>query len=990
MISFVSFRIKFSLIFLMFLLHATHGFSNNPWVLIRAEEFNYEGLPDSTWWNYDTRGNVNGWGNNEAQWYPVASPKNTWVSEGTLKITAHKESIEGKNYSSGRITTKNKVDWKYGRIEVRAKLPSGRGTWPAIWMLSTDSDYGWWPRSGEIDILEHVGYNPDTVFSTVHTGKYNHMKRTQVGKKTSLPTATSQFHLYSLEWDENEIRSYVDDRHYFTFTNQHTGSDAWPFNRHFHLILNLAIGGNLGGKQGINDSRFPHVMEVDYVRLYKRQEDVRIDSILQTMSLAQKIGQLNQLNARNADEGLKNQVRSGRVGSLINLDPSQIREFQRIAMEESETKIPLVFGRDVIHGYRTILPIPLAMASSFNTALVRQAARMSAVEASSDGIRWAFSPMIDVSRDSRWGRIAESFGEDPLLNATMGVAMIEGLQGDDLSHPQSMAACAKHFVGYGAAIGGRDYNSTEIPERTLRNIYFPPFEAAVRAGVASIMTAFNDNDGVPASGSSFLFKEVLRDEWAFNGVVVSDWNAVGEMIVHGFARNNKDAASKAMQAGVDIDMMSYAYINHLEELIDEGVVKEHDIDEAVANMLRMKMRLGLFDDKPYSPLQVSPILSPDHLTVAREMAAESIVLLKNEDNILPLKNNVKSIAIIGPMADAPHDQMGTWVFDGRKEDSRTPVNAFREALNDRVKINYVAGLEYSRDFNRNQFRRARRAVAKSDVALVFLGEESILSGEAHSLADIRLQGAQRELLEELAQTKTPIVLIIMAGRALTIEYEVNLSDAVLYAWHPGTMGGPAIVDLIMGKKSPSAKLPITFPRHVGQIPIYYNHNTTGRPAPENPVLLQDIPREAGQTSLGNTSYYLDYGAEPLFPFGFGLSYTTFSYNNIQVVNPLIKKDENLVVRVDISNTGNRGAFEIAQLYLRNKSGSVVRPVKELKSFKKIEINPGETQTVEFVLTPDDLTYAGIDFSKNIDVGEYEVMIGPCSVEGLKGTFKIID
>jgi beta-glucosidase len=473
-------------------------------------------------------------------------------------------------------------------------------------------------------------------------------------------------------------------------------------------------------------------------------------------------------------------------------------------------------------------------------------------------------------------------------------------------------------------------------------------------------------------------------------VVVSDWNAVGEMIVHDFARDSKDAAAKAMQAGVDVDMMSYAYINHLEDLVAEGVIRERDIDEAVKNLLRMKLRLGLIDNPPFSPPNESPILSKEHLDLAREMAVESIVLLKNDNNILPLKKTTESIAIIGPMADAPHDQMGTWVFDGRKEDTQTPLDAFREILGEEVTINYVPGLNFSRDMDNSQFRRARRAVAKSDVALVFLGEESILSGEAHSLADIRLQGAQRELLDELTQTKTPVVLVVMAGRALTLEHEINISDAVLYAWHPGTMGGPAIVDLIMGKRSPSAKLPITFPRHVGQIPIYYNHNLTGRPAPENPTLIEDIPREAGQSSPGNTSYYLDYGTQPLFPFGFGLSYTTFAYDNIRVITPEISKTDSLVVRIDISNTGDVTASEIAQLYITNKAGSIVRPVKELKAFRKAEIKPGETKTIEFILTPNDFAYTGLDYSREISSGIYEIILGPNSVEGLKSTFRIID
>ncbi|HCO66282.1 MAG TPA: beta-glucosidase BglX [Dysgonomonas sp.] len=739
--------------------------------------------------------------------------------------------------------------------------------------------------------------------------------------------------------------------------------------RIYTLLLFFGLSGYLSAQQNIEN---------------------RIEEVLSKMTLRQKIGQMNQVNARKPDEKLYQQIRNGEVGSILNAeDPVLLNQLQKISVEESKSGIPLIFARDVIHGFKTIFPIPLAQAASFNPKAAETGARIAAVEASENGIRWTFAPMMDISRDPRWGRIAESFGEDTYLSEIMAAAMVKGFQGDDLSNPSSVAACAKHFIGYGAVEGGRDYNISNIPERQLRNIYLPPFEKSVREmGCATVMTSFNSNDGVPPSASKFLLTDVLRGEWKFDGVVVSDWASIGIMVTQGFCENKKDAARKAANAGMEIDMVSACFIDHLEQLVKEGSVSEQTIDHAVRNILRLKYRLGLFEN-PYTDLESErKIYAPEHLDEAKKAAEESFVLLKNKNNILPLSEQIKTVAIIGPMADAPHDQMGTWCFDGEKEHTQTPLNALKKQFGSKVDFIYEKTLSFSRDKDKSRFAKAIDAAKKSDVVLLFIGEESILSGEAHSLADLNLVGAQSELVAELSKTGKSIVTVVMAGRPLTIGREADLSDAVLYAWHPGTMGGPAIADMLFGKSSPSGKLPVTFPRYVGQIPLYYNHEKIGRPAKKNEVLLNDIPLEAKQSSLGNTSYYLDAGFDVLFDFGYGLSYTTFEYSNLTLSKDNLSKNDVLQVSVALRNTGNREGCEVVQLYTADIAASITPLVKELKDFKRITLKPGEQQIVTFDLPIQKLAFWNIDMEKVVEPGKFDVMVGGNSVDLLKKRFTV--
>jgi len=717
----------------------------------------------------------------------------------------------------------------------------------------------------------------------------------------------------------------------------------------------------------------------------------KVEKLLSKMTLDEKIGQMNQISMFEDSDQLNVLIKEGRLGSIINVaNPVEINSLQRVAIEESRLGIPLLIGRDVIHGFKTIFPIPLGQAASFDPNLVKNAARVAAIEASSVGIKWTFAPMIDISRDPRWGRIAEGFGEDPYLTSVMGTGMIKGFQGDILNNFNSIMACPKHFVAYGAAEGGRDYNSTFIPERLLRNVYLPPFEAAVKAGASSIMCSFNDNDGVPSSGNEFILKQVLRKEWGFNGFVVSDWASIKEMINHGFAADEKEAAMKAVNAGVDMEMVSLTYITYLKELIKEGKVKEKTINDAVRNILRIKFRLGLFDHPYVDENQSSVIYAPSHLATAKQLAVESTILLKNAHNILPLTDEVKTIAVIGPMADAPYEQMGTWVFDGDKAYTKTPLNALKEEYGNKINIIYESALAYTRDKNTEGIAKAVKAAEQADVVLAFVGEESILSGEAHCLADLNLQGAQSQLIEALSSTGKPIITIVMAGRPLTIGKEAALSSAVLYSFHPGTMGGPAIVDLLFGKEVPSGKTPITFPKMVGQIPIYYAHTNTGRPPTGTETMLDQIPVEAGQTSLGNTSFYLDAGFEPLYPFGYGLSYTTFEYSNIKLSSYELKKNDILKISFDLKNTGKYAATEVAQLYIQDKVGSVTRPVKELKRFARVTLQPGEKRTVTFELPISELAFWNIDMKKVVEAGEFNLWVAGDSQSGEKISFKIVD
>jgi beta-glucosidase len=717
----------------------------------------------------------------------------------------------------------------------------------------------------------------------------------------------------------------------------------------------------------------------------------KVEALLSKMTLEEKIGQMNQISSYGNIEDMSGLIKKGEVGSILNeMDPVRINALQRVAIEESRLGIPLLIARDVIHGFKTIFPIPLGQAASFNPQVAKDGARVAAIEASSVGIRWTFAPMIDIARDPRWGRIAEGCGEDTYLTSVMGAAMVEGFQGDSLNSPTSIAACPKHFVGYGAAEGGRDYNSTFIPERRLRNVYLPPFEAAAKAGAATFMTSFNDNDGVPSTGNAFILKDVLRDEWGFDGVVVTDWASASEMISHGFAADSKEVALKSVNAGVDMEMVSYTFVKELPALIKEGKVKESTIDEAVRNILRIKYRLGLFDTPYVDEQQTSVMYAPSHLEAAKQAAVESAILLKNDKEVLPLQLSVKTVAVVGPMANAPYEQLGTWIFDGEKARTQTPLNAIKEMVGDKVQVIYEPGLAYSREKNPASVAKAAAAAARADVILAFVGEESILSGEAHCLADLDLQGDQGALITALAKTGKPVVTIVMAGRPLTIGKEVEESTAVLYSFHPGTMGGPALADLLWGKAVPSGKAPVTFPRMVGQIPVYYAHNNTGRPATRNEVLLNDIAVEAGQTSLGCTSFYMDAGFDPLFPFGYGLSYTTFKYSNIKLASDVLKKDDVLTVTFDLENTGKYEGTEVAQLYIQDKIGSVTRPVKELKRFTRVTLKPGEKKSVSFELPVSELAFWNIDMAKVVEPGDFGLWVATDSQSGEEVFFKVVD
>lgn len=721
---------------------------------------------------------------------------------------------------------------------------------------------------------------------------------------------------------------------------------------------------------------------------YSQQKnyDKEIEQLLSRMTLEEKIGQMNQLNFDGMSDELVQRIKKGEVGSLLNIiDPKQVNELQKVALENSRTGIPMIIGRDVIHGFKTIFPIPLGQAASFDPQMVETGAHVAATEARELGVNWTFAPMLDISRDARWGRIAESLGEDPYLAGELGAAMVKGFQGQNLSDPTSIAACVKHFIGYGAAEGGRDYNSTNIPPHLLYNVYLVPFKKAIDAGAATLMTSFNDNDGIPASGNKYLLKDVLRKDWKFDGFVVSDWASMTEMLAHGFAKDARDVAKISASAGVDMEMVSGAYSHNLKSLVESGEVTIADVDNAVRNILRVKFRMGLFEN-PYVDInQPSTLYSAEHLQAAKEAAVKSAILLKN-DNVLPLKENVK-IAVIGPLANAPHDQMGTWVFDGDKNHTVTPLKALQTTYKN---INYVyePALSFSRDKSTANFEKAKQAAASADVAIVFLGEEAILSGEAHSLSNINLIGVQSELLKAVKSVGKPVVLVIMAGRPLTIERDLPYADAILYNFHPGTMGGPAILDLLFGKANPSGKLPATFVREVGQIPMYYNHNNTGRPAPAQVMTLDEIPLEAGQTSLGNTSFYLDSGKDPLYPFGFGLSYSTFEYSNLILSATSIPMGGELTAKVTVKNTSKVDGTEVVQLYVRDLVGSIERPVKELKGFQRVELKAGESKTVEFKLTTDDLAFYGKDFVKKAETGDFNLWIGPSSKDGLKAEFAI--
>ena len=709
----------------------------------------------------------------------------------------------------------------------------------------------------------------------------------------------------------------------------------------------------------------------------------RASALLSRMTLDEKIGQMSQSTslATPLSSSMKDQIRNGRWGSFLNAgSPADRAEAQRIAREESRLGIPLLFGRDVIHGYRTIFPIPLGQAASWDPDLIEQAARIAAREATAEGIRWTFAPMLDIARDARWGRIAESPGEDPYVGGAVGAAMVRGFQGASLNDPSSLASCAKHFAGYGAAEGGRDYNSAWIPEGLLRDVYLPPFRAALEAGAATVMTAFEALNGVPATGNPFLLREILRGEWRFDGMVVSDYEAITDMIPHGYAATARDAAREALRAGVDMEMVSTAYYDHLKSLLESGEVQMDWIDQAVRNILRVKFHLGLFDERTNAPARAR--VTEESKAVAQQLATEAAVLLKNDDHVLPLSDGVGSVAVIGPLADSPVDQMGTWTMDGRPEDVETPLAALRRRLGD-ARVLFAPGLKNSRDTTTAGFEAARAAARRADVVLLFLGEEQILSGEAHSRAFLDLPGAQAKLAEEIARLGKPVIAVLLAGRPLTFHDTAARVKAVLWAWHPGTMGGPGIVDLLLGRAAPSGKLTVTFPRTVGQVPVYYAHLNTGRPA--LPAEL-GIPMGNPVEPKGYTSKYIDVDFTPEYPFGYGLSYTDFEYSKLRVSAPTMRGEETLTVSADIANRGARPGTEVVQFYVHAVAASVVQPVRLLKGFRRVALQPGETKTVSFEITRRDLAFHNQQLQLVAEPGTYQVWVAPDSVRGLESRF----
>lgn len=713
-----------------------------------------------------------------------------------------------------------------------------------------------------------------------------------------------------------------------------------------------------------------------------------ISELLAKMTLDEKIGQTSLKGTSSRVKGslpsaLKEAVRNGKIGAFLNvMNTDYIDELQQIAVEESPNGIPLIFARDIIHGFKTIFPIPLGLAASWDPEISKSSSRIAAIEATSVGIRWTFAPMLDIARDSRWGRIAESPGEDPYLASILGKAYIEGFQGENLNNPTSMAACAKHFLAYGAAIGGRDYNTVDISEPLLRNIYLPPFEAAFKAGAATVMTSFNELNGIPASGNEFLLKQVLRDELNFDGFVVSDWNSVIEMITHGYAKDEKQSAEIAFNSGLDMEMASKSYDDNIKQLLEEGKISMEQLDFYVKNVLRIKYRLGLFENPKIRKMKESAFYLPEHLNEAKKAAIKSSVLLKN-NQILPLSKNTK-IAVIGPLANANREQLGTWSFDGEKEKTITPIHTFK---NEKVNFKFEEGLSYSRDKSTNGFANAIKIAKESDIILFFGGEEAILSGEAHSRSNIDLPGAQKQLIDELAKTGKPIVLVIMAGRPITITKIIDKVDAVLMAWHPGTMGGPALYDIIFGINEPGGRLPISWPKTAGQLPYFYNHKNTGRPADSTSFVQMDsIPIEAWQSSLGNESHYLDIGFTPHFPFGYGMGYTKFTYENIQISKDTINFEEQLEIKATLKNIGDRIGTETVQLYIQDIIGSITRPVKELKGFKQITLNPNEQKEITFTISSKDLEFTNHKLIKAAEEGDFNIWVAPHSASGLNAKF----
>lgn len=712
-----------------------------------------------------------------------------------------------------------------------------------------------------------------------------------------------------------------------------------------------------------------------------------VEELLREMTLREKLGQMTQHAYGVGDlEQVHHWVRQGDVGSFLNAGTLEKRnELQRLAVEHTRLGIPLVFGRDVVHGFKTVFPIPLGQAASFNPTLVERAAAVAAHEAAESGVDWTFAPMVDVTRDPRWGRVAETCGEDPFLTAALGAAMVRGFQGQDVADGRHVAACAKHFAGYGASESGKDYNTTWIPEPLLRDVHLPPFKACVDAGVLSVMSAFNDLNGVPASVNAFLLQRVLKQEWGFAGLVVSDWAALMELLQHGVTDHPKQSALEGVHAGLDMEMATTTLRDHVAELVEEGLVPVALIDTAVRRILRVKHYLGLFDEPYRTPPTESVALSAPHLAVARELGRESVVLLKNHDGILPLSRGLGKLAVVGPLAADGSNQLGCWAFDGEAEASITLKDALTARLSE-AEVTYVAGVRDTRSPDTSGFESAAQVVASADVAIVCVGEDALLSGEAKCRAFLDLPGAQQALLERLGATGTPLVVIVMAGRPLLLEPVCQVATALLYAWHPGTLGGEALTDLLTGEASPSGKLPISMPRAVGQIPVYYARRNTGRPPKADRT---GVPKGTPLDPVDFDSSYLDLEVSPLFPFGFGLSYTSFGYSELVVTPARAPLGTRISVSVVVSNRGARRGTETVQLYVRDLVASMTRPIRELKGFQRVELDAGKHETVLFELDPSDLAFTGRDLESRVEPGKFQVWVGSDSNAELSTTFELV-
>jgi beta-glucosidase len=707
-----------------------------------------------------------------------------------------------------------------------------------------------------------------------------------------------------------------------------------------------------------------------------------LDSLLSRMTLEEKLGQLNQPAGPDnrtgpaARAGTEADIRAGRIGSFLGVNgAANTRSLQRVAVEQSRLGIPLLFANDVIHGFRTVFPVPLAEASSWDPAAVERSAHIAAVEATAHGVHWTYAPMVDIARDPRWGRVVEGSGEDPYLGSVMAAARVRGFQGRDLSADSTLLATAKHFTAYGAAEGGRDYNTADISERTLHEIYLPPFRAAVEAGAQSVMAAFNEIAGVPMHANRELLRDVLRRELGFKGVLVSDYTGVWELIHHGVAADSAAAGILALRAGVDVDMVSTIYLTYMARLVRRGVIPETLVNQAARRVLRAKYLLGLFSD-PYrysdTTRERARTLTPEYLAAARDMARKSIVLLKNANATLPLSKNLPMLAVIGPLADDAASVLGSWQAEGRPEDAITVLEGIRRALPGGSQVLYAKGAGVASD-DTTGFAEAERLARQAQAVVLVLGEDRDMSGESRNRSSLDLPGVQQHLAERVYATGKPLVVILMNGRPLSTPWLEEHVPAILETWYLGVQMGPAVADVLFGDYNPGGKLPISVPRTVGQVPIYYNHKNTGRP-PD--------PQER------YTSKYIDVPWTPLYPFGYGLSYTSFGYGKAQLSAAKIRATDSLTVRMNVTNTGSRPGDEVVQCYLRDDVASVTRPVKQLRRFQRITLRPRETRTISFTLTPEDLAFPGGDLRPVIEPGTFTVFVGTSSVDVQEARFEV--